>query len=176
MLDSQHGFTCCRLNLYHRVVKFQNIFINGLADFQKCKRVSVFSLNNFFTINGIRTPLPQTLITSDIHLREKCPHSEFFWSIFFCIWAKYVRISPYSAQMEKTPTRKTPNTDTFHVVINSNKGFRTSAGLSPNLRNSDYYKSQTFQYQSTVSSNRLSQIFSALQHMTINVDNKCTQQ
>ena len=25
----------------------------------------------------------------DFTLREKCPYSEFFWSIFFCIWTPY---------------------------------------------------------------------------------------
>ena len=35
-------------------------------------------------------------------LREKCPYSGFFWSVFFRIWTEYgemLRISPYSAQM-----------------------------------------------------------------------------
>ena len=37
-------------------------------------------------------------------LREKCPYSGIFWSVFFRIWTEYgemLRISPYSAQMRE---------------------------------------------------------------------------
>ena len=52
-------------------------------------------------------------------LREKCPYSEFFWSVFSRIWTEYggiFRISLYSAQMRKIRTRKFPNIDTFYAV------------------------------------------------------------
>ena len=52
-------------------------------------------------------------------LREKCLYSEFFWSIFSCIWSKYgeiLRTPPHSVQMREIQTRKTPNTDNFHEV------------------------------------------------------------
>ena len=39
-------------------------------------------------------------------LLEKCPYSEFFWSVFSLIWTEHG---------EKR--RKTPNTDTFHAVL-----------------------------------------------------------
>ena len=42
-------------------------------------------------------------------LREKCPYSELFWSVF-------------SPNAKKIHTRKTSNTDTFHAVCT---GFRT---------------------------------------------------
>ena len=38
-------------------------------------------------------------------MREKCSHSEFFWSVF-----------SYSVRMWKNTDQKTPNTDTFHAV------------------------------------------------------------
>ena len=38
-------------------------------------------------------------------LREKCPYSELFWSVF-------------SPNAKKIHTRKTSNTDTFHAVCN----------------------------------------------------------
>ena len=38
-------------------------------------------------------------ILQKLSLREKCPNSEFFWSVF-----------------SRIRTRKTPNTDTFHEV------------------------------------------------------------
>ena len=45
------------------------------------------------------------MISSDrFSLREKCPYSEFFWSVISRIWTKYREIrsiSPYSAQMRK---------------------------------------------------------------------------
>ena len=38
-----------------------------------------------------------------ITLREKCPYSELFWSLFARIWTEYgeiLRISPYLVQMQ----------------------------------------------------------------------------
>ena len=52
-------------------------------------------------------------------LREMCPYSEFFWSVFSCIQTEYGKIlciSPYSVRMREKQTRKTPNTDTFYAV------------------------------------------------------------
>ena len=43
----------------------------------------------------------------ELALREKCPYSEFFWSVFSRIWTKYTEI---------LRMRKTRNTDTFQVV------------------------------------------------------------
>ena len=39
-------------------------------------------------------------------LRQKCPYSELFWSVFSCIRTEYGKIL----------TRITPNTDNFHAV------------------------------------------------------------
>ena len=44
--------------------------------------------------------------------REKCPYSEFFGSVF-------------SPNAQKIPTRKTPNTDTFHAVNISENACKT---------------------------------------------------
>ena len=52
-------------------------------------------------------------------LREKCPYSEVFRSVFFHIGTEYgeiLRISPYSSVCWKIQTRITPNTDTFYTV------------------------------------------------------------
>ena len=49
-----------------------------------------------------------------IPLREKCPYSDFFWSIFSRIWTNYGDILD-----QETRTRKTPNTDHIHEVFNS---------------------------------------------------------
>ena len=49
-----------------------------------------------------------------LSLCEKCPCLEFFWFVFFRIWFEYaVRIQ---SECGKIRTRKTPNTENFHVV------------------------------------------------------------
>ena len=48
------------------------------------------------------------------------PYSEFFWYVFSCIWTEYgeiLRNAPYSVRMRENRTKKTPNTDTFHVLF-----------------------------------------------------------
>ena len=47
-------------------------------------------------------------------LREMCPYSEFFWSVF----------SRIQFECGEIRTRKTPNTDTFHVVISTDRTVR----------------------------------------------------
>ena len=47
-------------------------------------------------------------------LREKCPHSEFFWSLYSRIRTTYREmrsISPFQSEYGKIGSRKTPNTD-----------------------------------------------------------------
>ena len=42
-------------------------------------------------------------------LREKCLHSEFFWSVFSRIWIEYgetLRISPHSVQIRENTDHK----------------------------------------------------------------------
>ena len=69
-----------------------------------------------------RTPFPRN--TSDglfldddplfktLHaLREKCPYSELFWPVFYCICSEYreiLCISPYSVRMRKNTDRNNP--------------------------------------------------------------------
>ena len=50
-------------------------------------------------------------------LREKCPYSEFFWSLFSRIRTEYREIFHISDQ-------KTPNMDSFHAVRNFRMNFR----------------------------------------------------
>ena len=51
--------------------------------------------------------------------REKCPYSEIFGSVFGVF---RIRIQPECA---KIPTRKTPDTDTFHAVYISGNACKT---------------------------------------------------
>ena len=72
-----------------------SVFINGgffIGDF--CNLVTVY----IYVIS---------LVFLSVSQREKCPYSEFFWSIFSYIWTEYGQIQ----------TRKTPNTDTFCAVF-----------------------------------------------------------
>ena len=53
-----------------------------------------------------------------ISLREKCPYSDFFWSVFSRIRTEYGEyILRNQSKCGKIRTRKTPNTDTFHAII-----------------------------------------------------------
>ena len=49
-------------------------------------------------------------------LREKCPYSEFFWSVFSRIWTEYDVSLRIQSECGKIWTRKIPNTDTFLAV------------------------------------------------------------
>ena len=49
-------------------------------------------------------------------LREKCPYSEFFWSVFSCIPTQYGVSLHNQSEYGKIRTRRIPNTDTFHAV------------------------------------------------------------
>ena len=46
-------------------------------------------------------------------LREKCPDTEFFWSIFFCIRTEFGDLLQNKG---KYGPEKTPYLDTFHTV------------------------------------------------------------
>ena len=41
-----------------------------------------------------------------LKMHEKCPHTDFFWSVFSCIQSEYRKIQ----------SRKIPHLDTFHDV------------------------------------------------------------
>ena len=51
--------------------------------------------------------LVKNFSTVSLILREKCPNTEFFWSVFSRIHSRYGKIR----------TRKTPCLDTFHAVL-----------------------------------------------------------
>ena len=63
----------------------------------------LFSFSGHQTLKG--------WITQLLTLREKCPYSGFFWSVFYFV---FLRIQ---SKCEKIRTRKTPNTDIFHAVL-----------------------------------------------------------
>ena len=53
-------------------------------------------------------------------LCEKCPYSEFFWSIFPCIWTEYrkiLRISPYLIRIRENMDKKNSEYGHFHAVF-----------------------------------------------------------
>ena len=54
-------------------------------------------------------------------LRETSPYSEFFWSYFPAFelnTERYFVSLSIQSKYEKTQAKKTPNTDTFHAVLN----------------------------------------------------------
>ena len=61
-------------------------------------------------------------------LREKCSYSEFFWSVFPCIWIEYSVSLRIQSECGKIRTKKTLNTDTFHAVV-----FRTLPNIYPGI-------------------------------------------
>ena len=82
------------------------------------------------SIFEVNSHLPKSLsywlyfcISTIRSLREKCPYSGFFWSVFSRIWTKYgdIRsISPYSVQMRENTDQKNPEYGHF-----SRSGFKT---------------------------------------------------
>ena len=77
----------------------------------------------------------------DDTLREKCPYSEFFWSVFSRIWTDYgeiLRISRSQSECEKIRTRKNPNADNFHPVVIIRKSEDNDSLQSENLTFTKY--------------------------------------
>ena len=64
-------------------------------------------------ITGAAIPKPQA---RQVSLREKCPYSEFFCTLFSLIRTEYGEIGDIQSECGKMRTRKTPNTDTFQAV------------------------------------------------------------
>ena len=66
---------------------------------------------------------------SAVSLREKCPKTEFFWSVFSRIWIEY-RDLLRKMRCGKGRTRKTPYLDNFYTVyllsFSKNKQTRTT--------------------------------------------------
>ena len=69
-----------------------------------------------------------------IILRENCPYSEFYSSVFSSIWTEYGEIQSQS-ECGKIRTRETSNTDTFHAVRYINKFHKTIKFISEHWRN-----------------------------------------
>ena len=75
------------------------------------QRTQTLKIDNCFTTKAAGIQLAA--------LREKCPYSELFWSVYFRIWTEYGQIRSISAgkyECGKIRTRITPNMDTFHAV------------------------------------------------------------
>ena len=57
------------------------------------------------------------LVLNILHtLREKCPYSELFWSVFFHIRIEYreiLHISPYSVRMPENTNQNNSNMNSF---------------------------------------------------------------
>ena len=96
--------------------------------------------------NKIQNNIILVMLVWSIPLRKKRLCSEFFWSIFSCIWFEICK-SPYSVRIRGKKhvrekywysdwirTRKAPNTDTFHAVYGSGKFFFRIKKLSSNLK------------------------------------------
>ena len=112
------------LNLYHRLFEtWLNFFFKISVHF--CKKFSCVYCEIF----------KSTFFTE--HLREKCPYSEFFCSVFSHIWTKYGDIRSIDSKSGKIWTRKAPNTDNFYVVRTSaNSCFCTSDHCSLYIKTS----------------------------------------
>ena len=68
-------------------------------------------------ISNFNIYLQPNLNLNSIH--EKCPYSEFFWSILSAFWLntkRYFVSLRIQSECRKIGTRKNPNKDTFHVV------------------------------------------------------------
>ena len=65
-------------------------------------------INLFLTVFGNLGAPPRNKIEKNVSLREKCPYSEFFWSVFSSILSQYgeIRISPYSDRMWENTDQK----------------------------------------------------------------------
>ena len=88
--------------------------------FWLCRKAAKFD----FKINNV-TNWDRNHYNSHItqSLREKCPYSKFFWSVFFRIWTEYGVSLLIQFKCGKIQTRKTPNADTFPAVnISRSKG------------------------------------------------------
>ena len=70
-----------------------------------------------------------TPLNLELALHEKCPYSEFFWSVFSSIQTEYGKILRIKSECGKIRTRKTPNTYTFYAVLNSHSVFHRKFGL-----------------------------------------------
>ena len=62
--------------------------------------------NKIFYKSAIKYWRHKLLMNISLSLREKCPYSELFWSLFSRVWTEYGEI-----------LRITPNTDTFYAVF-----------------------------------------------------------
>ena len=74
------------------------------------KKKTASAENHWFSKKIV--PRNEKLFLEKEALREKCPYSELFWSVFSHIRTEYreiLRISPYSVRMRE-------NTDTFYAV------------------------------------------------------------
>ena len=99
----------CRAGITRWAVRTCDIRRNGDPDF----------LKGSFAIWGRGCIIWWNALQRTQTLCEKCPYSEFYWSVFVRIQTEYVDIGVFlliQSECGKIRTRKTPNTDTFHAV------------------------------------------------------------
>ena len=88
------------LTVTHVTQKDPKLKCGSPKDLESFTRYQKLKLLKFFLGNG------------EFLSPEKCPYSEFFWSVFSHIRS----ISPYSIRMRENTGQKISNTNTFHAV------------------------------------------------------------
>ena len=92
------------------------VFETGITTVQRGEASFLLTIS-WVNVNG-----QQDWIYPDLQtLREKCPNTEFFWSVVSCIQTEYGKteyLSVFSPNTGKYRTEKTPYLDTFHAVQN----------------------------------------------------------
>ena len=112
------------------LIKFFKFFASiPIFCFQKPPEIVWFSDDSrgdeMETLRRIRLNFPTSFSKSKkpkqrlfvwVSLREKCPYSELFRSVFSRIWTEYGEMLLNTERCGKMWTKTTPNTDTFHAV------------------------------------------------------------
>ena len=104
------------------------VFIWLLLDLYKVLD-SIFFRFSFWKAKLVPAKLIQVFISLfQITLREKCPHSGFFWSVFSCLRTEYGEmrsISPYSVRIRENTDQKNseyghfPRSVSFSIIFQS---------------------------------------------------------
>ena len=79
-----------------------------------------FCCKEMYQLDAIIEVYIQIQSSHDFLLRETCPYSELFWSVFSQICTEYKEIRRslrIQSECGKIRTRTTPNTDTFNAVL-----------------------------------------------------------
>ena len=105
------------------------VFIWLLLDLYKVLD-SIFSRFSFWKAKLVPAKLIQVFISLfQITLREKCPHSGFFWSVFSCLRTEYGEmrsISPYSVRIRENTDQKNSEYGHFSRSVSFSIIFQSS--------------------------------------------------